>query len=132
MNKRIFSAIVASAFWLFGYLMSGLAQAVPVGPDVSLSPMSQENAVRTAEEYLDVSSFSRQGLIQQLQYDGYSIEDATYAVDNITVDWNEQAAKAAKNYLDISGFSQSGLVEQLEYDGFTPSQASYGVNAAGF
>ncbi|WP_235009781.1 Ltp family lipoprotein [Mycobacterium sp. 3519A] len=99
--------------------------------ELPLSPASQQNAVRSAEDYLETSSFSRQGLIEQLEYEGFSTEDATFAVDHITVDWNEQAAKSAKDYLEMSGFSRSGLIDQLEYEGFTPAQAAYGVTAAG-
>lgn len=105
-----------------------------LGPMVPLEPastVSQHNAVRAAEDYLDYTAFSRQGLIQQLEYEDFSTADATFAVDNITVDWNEQAAKAAKAYLDYSAFSRGGLIEQLEYEGFTPAQAVYGATAAG-
>lgn len=104
------------------------------GPMVPLEPgstVSQRNAVRSAEQYLDYSAFSRQGLIEQLEYEGFSTADATFAVDTITVDWNAQAAKAAKAYLDYSAFSRSGLIEQLEYEGYTPAQAAYGAAAAG-
>ena len=93
--------------------------------------MSQQNAVQKAQDYLDFTAFSRQGLIKQLEYDNFSPEDATFAVDNVTVDWNGQAAKKAKDYLDFTAFSHGGLVKQLEYDGFTPAQAEYGVAAAG-
>ena len=47
---------------------------------------SQSNAVRSAEQYLSMSGFSRDGLIQQLSSDageGYSVSDATAAVDNL-------------------------------------------------
>lgn len=81
--------------------------------------------------YLDVSAFSRQGLIQQLEHAQYSAEDATYAVDSVTVDWNQQAAKAAKQYLDMTAFSHGGLVSQLTHAGYTAAQAEYGVAAAG-
>ncbi|MCV7115513.1 Ltp family lipoprotein [Mycolicibacterium setense] len=104
------------------------------GPMVPLEPaptVSQRNAVRAAKDYLDYSAFSRQGLIEQLEYEDFSTTDATFAVDSITVDWNEQAAKAAKAYLDYSAFSRGGLIEQLEYEGFTPAQAVYGATAAG-
>lgn len=104
------------------------------GPMVPLEPastVSQRNAVRTAEDYLDYTAFSREGLIEQLEFDDFSTADATYAVDHITVDWYEQAAKAAKDYLDYSGFSRGGLIDQLEFDGFTPAQAAYGATAAG-
>jgi hypothetical protein len=78
-----------------------------------------------------MSGYSRQGLIEQLEYEGFSTEDATYAVDHITVDWYEQAARTAKDYLDMSGYSRQGLIEQLEYEGYTPAQAEYGVAAVG-
>ncbi|WP_349816919.1 Ltp family lipoprotein [Mycobacterium antarcticum] len=93
--------------------------------------VSQQNAVRAAEDYLDYTAFSRQGLIEQLEFDEFSTEDATFAVDSITVDWNEQAAKAAKDYLDYTSFSHGGLIDQLEFAGFTPAQTEYGVAAAG-
>ena len=53
----------------------------------------QENARRSAESYLDGQAFSRSGLIKQLKFDGYSTADATYGVDAVSPDWNEQAAK---------------------------------------
>lgn len=101
----------------------------PVGP---VETMSQSNAVSTAEDYIQYSSFSRSGLIDQLKYEGYSTSDATYAVDNIVVDWNEQAAQTAQDYLDSSSFSASGLYDQLIYEGFSSSQANYGLDAVGY
>jgi hypothetical protein len=94
--------------------------------------MGQRNARASAGNYLDIMSFSRSGLIDQLEFEGYSTEDATWAVDNVTVDWNQQAARSAQRYLDMMSFSRSGLVEQLEFEGFTPAQAEYGVSQAGF
>ncbi|MGH9187624.1 MAG: Ltp family lipoprotein, partial [Acidimicrobiales bacterium] len=82
-------------------------------------------------DYLDYTSFSRSGLIDQLIYEGFSQEDATYGVDAMTVDWNEQAALSANDYLDYTSFSRSGLVDQLVYEGFTQEQAEYGVGTTG-
>ncbi|MET9201800.1 Ltp family lipoprotein [Gordonia sp. NPDC003585] len=93
--------------------------------------VSQQNAIGKAKEYLDISAFSRSGLIGQLKYEGFSESDATVAVDSLRVNWNAQAVKKAKEYLAISSFSHSGLVDQLEYEGFTSSQAEYGVRGAG-
>ena len=92
---------------------------------------AQENAVKMAKTYLNIMTFSRSGLIEQLEYEGFTNEDAVYGVDNITVDWNEQAVKMAKTYLNIMSFSRSGLIEQLEYEGFTHEQAVYGVEQNG-
>ena len=89
-----------------------------------------KNALRSAESYLSFSSFSYTGLIDQLKYEGYTQEEATYAADNCGADWNEQAVESAKSYLSLMAFSRSGLIEQLEYEGFTHDQAVYGVDKA--
>lgn len=91
----------------------------------------QKNALQSAKDYLDISYFSYQGLIEQLEYEKYSHEESAYAADNCGADWNEQAVKTAKSYLDTSSFSESGLTEQLEYEKFTHDQAVYGVNNCG-
>jgi hypothetical protein len=91
---------------------------------------AQQNAIESAESYLSFSAFSQSGLIEQLEFEGYSTADATFAVESLDVDWNEQAAKSAAAYLEMSSFSLSALIEQLEFEGFTPEQAAYGANKA--
>lgn len=97
----------------------------------------QQNALRSAEQYIGMSGFSRDGLIDQLSSDageGYELSDATIAVDSLTVDWNEQAVRSATQYLKMSGFSCKGLIDQLSSDygeKFTKSQATYGAQQAG-
>jgi hypothetical protein len=90
---------------------------------------SEENAVRSAESYLSFSAFSRSGLIDQLEFEGYTNAEATLAVDYLDGDWNEQAALSAESYLDFAAFSESGLIDQLEFEGFTSDQATSGVNS---
>lgn len=94
--------------------------------------LEQKNAIAEAKSYLDYTSFSRSGLIQQLEYEGYSNEVATYAVDSCNVDWNKQAELTAQSYLDYSSFSRDGLIQQLEYEGFSNEEALYGVTAVGY
>ena len=96
-------------------------------PEPAISS-AQENAVGAAQDYLDYSGFSRQGLIEQLTFEDYSQADATYAVDHVDVDWNAEAVESAKSYLDYSSFSAQGLTEQLTFEGFTPEQAQYAVD----
>lgn len=91
----------------------------------------QENARESAESYLDLSAFSRTGLIKQLKYEGYSEKDATYGVDAQKADWNKQAAASAENYLEMSSFSRQGLIDQLVFEGFTKEQAEFGVRKNG-
>ncbi len=94
--------------------------------------VSQRNALKSADSYLKYTSFSYTGLIEQLEYEKYSHEDAVYAADHCGANWNEQAVKKAKSYLEYSSFSRDGLIEQLEYEGFTHEQAVYGVEQNGF
>lgn len=93
--------------------------------------VAQENAVRSAEDYIDLTPFSRSGLIKQLEFEDYSTKDATFAVDSLNIDYKEQAAKAAENYLEMTSFSRQGLIDQLKFEGYTQEQATYGVNQTG-
>lgn len=123
--KRLTFAVGCAAL-LFGSF--ALAQSL-TGP--------QQNAVRSAMNYLSFSGFSRDGLIDQLSSpygDDYDRHDATVAVDSLDVDWNEQAVRSARNYLSLTGFSCRGLIEQLSSDygdKYTVSQAEYGARQAG-
>jgi len=99
----------------------------PEEPESADLTVAQEQAVRSAESYLRYSAFSEKGLIDQLEYEGFSIEDATFAVEYMNVDWKEQALASAESYLDYSAFSKKGLIDQLLYEGFSKEQAEHGV-----
>ena len=88
--------------------------------------------MKEAESYLDVMAFSYSGLKEQLEYEGYTSDQATYGADNCGADWNEQAVKCAKSYLDSMSFSRDELISQLEYEGFTRAQAEYGAAKNGY
>ncbi len=47
--------------------------------DSSLT-LEQQNAIRSVESYLSFTSFSRTGLIDQLEYEGFTAEQAEYGV----------------------------------------------------
>lgn len=113
-------------------------QPIAAAPDPldTLTP-AQRNAVRTARQYLDMSGFSRKGLIQQLSSsagEGYAEADAIAAVDSLDVDWKAEAAESAKQYIEMSGFSCKGLIQQLSSsagDKYTREEAEYGAKQAG-
>jgi hypothetical protein len=94
--------------------------------------LGERNAARKALDYLRFMPFSRDGLIKQLEYEGFTHQEAVYGVDQSGANWNEQAALKAEEYLKLMSFSRSGLIDQLEYEGFTPQQAEYGVRAVGY
>ena len=91
----------------------------------------EQNALNRANDYLEFMSFSRSGLIDQLEFEGYTTSEAEYAVDNCGADWDEQAVLKAEEYLDFMSFSRSGLIDQLEFEGFTYDQASAAATAVG-
>lgn len=103
--------------------------AVAVAPQFTLA---QQNAIRQAQSYLDYSGFSREGLIGQLEYEGYSTEEATLGADNSGADWNAEAAESAQSYLEYTSFSRQGLYDQLAYEGFTPEQIEFGLAQVGY
>ena len=110
------------------------APTAPHGPTLT---QQQQTAVTAAKQYLQTSAFSQQGLIDQLDSsagDGYSVNDATVAVDSLTVDWNTEAVQAAKEYMQTSPFSCQDLIDQLDSqagDQYTVAQATNGAQQAG-
>jgi hypothetical protein len=110
----------------------GSSETTETQEEAVTETIGQKNARESAESYLDFSAFSRQGLIDQLEFEEFSTEDAEYAVDAVDVDWKEQAAKSAESYLEFSSFSREGLIDQLVFEGFTQEEAEYGVTAVGY
>lgn len=94
--------------------------------------LGQQNAIATAEDYLRFSGFSRAGLIGQLEYEGFSTEEATFGADSAGADWNAEAAETAQQYLDSSSFSRQGLYDQLAYEGFQPAEIEYALGQVGY
>jgi SOS response regulatory protein OraA/RecX len=93
-------------------------------------PIEHTQAQKKALSYLDYSAFSRQGLIDQLIFEGFTQDESIKAVSSLIVDWNEQAYIKAVDYLNYSSFSKQGLIDQLEFEGFTHSEAIYGAGEA--
>ena len=81
-----------------------------------------------AYDYIDTMAFSKGGLADQLEYEGFRPAVADYAVNHIAVNWRKQAVRMAKDYLDTMPFSCQGLIDQLEYEQFSYANAVYGAN----
>lgn len=138
MLKKAFSAVgvfaVVSAAGLTPFTTIQASAVTPTASVVAPHKLgltsAQSNAVAKAKSYLRYSAFSRVGLIDQLEFEGFSTKVSTFAVDYIRVSWRNQAYKKAQSYLKYSSFSLTGLIEQLEFEGFTHSQAVYGAKKA--
>ena len=94
--------------------------------------VTQKNALQTAASYLSWAGFSYSRLVEQLEFEGFSHEDAIFAADHCGADWNEQAAVSAESYMSWASFSRERLIEQLMFEGFTREQAEYGAKAVGY
>lgn len=110
---------------------SGSAATATTSPSTSTSSetVSQSNARKKAASYLRSSSFSRSGLIKQLEFEGFSNADASYGTDAQNADWRAQAVLKAASYLRSSSFSRTGLIRQLEFEGFSSAEAVHGVDS---
>ena len=77
---------------------------------------------------------SKAGIYQQLtsEYgEGFSAEDAQYAIDNLNADYKANALAKAKSYQENMHMSKSRIYEQLisEYgEGFTTEEAQYAID----
>ncbi|MDD3818847.1 MAG: Ltp family lipoprotein [Actinomycetota bacterium] len=100
--------------------------------EIDSATLGEKNAALKAKDYLAYAPFSYSGLVEQLEFEGFTHEEAVYGVDRCGADWNEQAALKAKDYLDYSAFSRTELIAQLEFEGFTKQQAEYGAQAVGY
>lgn len=98
----------------------------------------ENNCYIDAEDYLNTTSFSKQGLIDQLSSkygDNYPKKTAEKIVNDIEkqekISWDKECEEAAQDYLDTMSFSKQGLIDQLcsRYgDNFTKEQAEKAVN----
>lgn len=118
--------------------VEGLELSVTSEEPAPVYTLEQQNALEAARSYLDLTGFSRQGLIDQLSSEygsAYPVEVATWAADTVGADWNAEAVESAQAYLDMSSFSRQGLYDQLTsaYGGqFTPEQANHALAAVGY
>jgi hypothetical protein len=105
--------------------------------EIANATVAQQQALESAQSYLDMGGFSLAGLMKQLTSsygEGFSTADARWAVNHVRVNWNQQAIESAKSYLEMGGFSRDGLIQQLTSsygDGFTYAQAVYAANHVG-
>jgi uncharacterized repeat protein (TIGR02543 family) len=85
----------------------------------------------SANSYLDLMAFSYNGLINQLEEEGFTHDVAVFATNNCGANWKEQAIRSAKSYIKSNSYSYNGLINQLKHDGFTNEESIYGVDNCG-
>jgi RPA family protein len=96
--------------------------------------MGQSNALKKAESYSRLMHMSKRRLYDQLtsEYgEGFTAEEAQYAIDNINADWKANALETAKSYQKNLNMSKSRIYQQLtsEYgEKFTAEEAQYAID----
>lgn len=109
---------------------AALAALILAANSLAAPSSSCTQATRMAKDYLRSQSFSKSGLVDQLEFEGFSHRDAVCGTSHAGANWLTQAVKTAKDYLRSQSFSRSGLIDQLEFEGFSSYQARYGVSRA--
>lgn len=115
---------------LIATLFVAVAALTYVGTSVAAPTSDRSQATSMAKSYLRSQGFSKSGLVEQLEYEGFSHSVAVWGASHAGANWLTQAVLVAKSYLRSQPFSRSGLLDQLEFEGFTHYQASYGVSRA--
>lgn len=92
----------------------------------------QKNAVIRAYEEENFWHVSRDYLINDVLvgYDYFNVEDATFAVDHMDVDYDEQAVLYVEQ--NSSGQSKGEITEMMRYYGYTNEQINNALKQAGF
>ena len=90
---------------------------------------NQVQAIQTAKDYLDTMYLSQTELLQMLSVENIDSEDAKFALEYLSIDWNQEARKKAKEYCKHKiGFSKEKLKAQLLFDHFTEEEANFAVS----
>ncbi|GAA2880365.1 Ltp family lipoprotein [Enterococcus casseliflavus] len=91
----------------------------------------QRRAIARAESYTNLMAFSRARLIQQLEFEGFPHNDAQWAVDQLTIDWNEQALKKANSYHSLMSLPPDNIRRLLTFEDFSEEQIDYAMTNIG-
>lgn len=92
----------------------------------------ETNALKKAESYSKLMHMSKKGIYNQLtsSIEGFTDEEAQYAIDNIKADWNTNALEKAKSYQKTMSMSKNAIYNQLtsSVEGFTNEEAQYAID----
>ena len=94
--------------------------------------ISEKNALKSAESYSNTLHMSKKGIYNQLisTVEGFTKEEAQYAIDNIEADWKENALETARTYQNSLSMSKKAIYNQLisSAEAFTKEEAQYAID----
>lgn len=113
--KRIFSVFLCVLLLIPAFGLAETAPEIEINTRVGI--------------YLDMLSFSRQGLIDQLLFDGYPEDAVIAAVDACGADWQEQAFRFVEDMLEYyPDTTEESMLSMLLSDGYTQEEAETAVH----
>ena len=91
-------------------------------------PTQYQEVIDDAKSFIEFGEYSYSGLIEILEFAGYSNDEAEFAALNCNADWNDEAVQCAEAYLDFKTMTKDELYRQLESEGFTKEQINYALS----
>lgn len=87
------------------------------------------NALNKAQDYLTKGYYSKNGIYIQLlsPNEGFTKEEAFYAMTNINADWKAQALGKAQQYKDM-GWTKDKINQRLLVEGFSKDDVQYAIS----
>ena len=97
---------------------------------VKLDPAREAEVISKAEYVASLIPKSKSSLSSYLQeYEGFTEDEANFAVENCNVDWNEEAVEYVYYILGASPDIDADRMEgQLGYEGFTEDEIKYALD----
>lgn len=151
MNKKLVSLLFVSSFVLgacggnitdtenqkeTSSSLEVVSESIKIEKEIEEEPEEkpEELALKAAETYSSTMKMSKQGIYDQLISkvgEGFSEEEAQYAIDNIDANWKENALKKAEMYTDEMDISDSKVYDKLissAGEKFTKEEAQYAID----
>lgn len=94
--------------------------------------LGHKNAYNRAKKLVDDDAQSRKVVYEDLLKNGFSEEEAKYAVDDCDIDWNNSCYREGKYKLKYNNYSKKQLDEYLQGKGFKKSEITYALDKLGY
>lgn len=88
-------------------------------------------AMKKAEFYAELPTSPPSAIYKDLLEDGYTREEAKFALENADIDWDKRAIACADMYFNnlIKRMNEDEVRETMLMVGFTEEQTEYGIAA---
>lgn len=114
MKKNLLKKVVTSIM-IVGLSLNMVAATSPL----------DKAALISAQNYVSITSVSKDMTIKHLKYEGYSKSNIDYAMKNLKVNWNYEAVSLALKLKNMPNVKKSEVEKKLYEAGFSTSEVKY-------